>query len=176
MKKQIATNRVQNEVNALLASVENMSEAHFFQQPNPEKWSVAQNIQHLFQSSKPLVGLFGKPEMMAQFGRSSRDSRDYEEVVTLYQTALQSPPPFLTVYRHLDTEGSKEEILANYKSLTAKLLERIAQMSETDLDSCQIPHPLPLVGLLTAREFVLFTAYHTGHHHDIIKKIALSFS
>jgi hypothetical protein len=171
MEKQVVTNRIQEEVNALIGSVESMSEADFFEQPHSEKWSVAQNIQHLFQSSKPLVGLFGKPEMMEQFGRNNRSSRDYEGVVTLYQTALQSPAPFLLTYRHLNTEGSKIEMLVNYKSLTDKLLERVTQLNEADLDSYQIPHPLPLVGLLTAREFLHFTAYHTRHHHDIIERI-----
>jgi hypothetical protein len=171
MEKQAIFNRLQNAVNAVIADVEKMPEADFFQQPNPEKWSVGQNVHHLFQSSKPLVGLFGKPEFMEQYGRSNRSSRSYEEVETLYKSALQTPPPSLLTYKHLDTEGSKEEILANYRSVTAKLLERAGLLSEADLDSYQIPHPLPLVGLLTAREFLHFTAFHTRHHHDIIEKI-----
>ena len=171
MEKQAALNRIQNEVNDLIASVENVPETLFFQQPHPEKWSVGQNIQHLFQSSKPLVGLFGKPESMEQFGRSPRSSYSYEEVATRYKTALQTPPPFLLAYRHLDTEGSKADMLANYRSLTAKLLERAALFSEADLDSYQIPHPL--LGLLTVREFLHFTAFHTRHHHDIIGKLVI---
>ena len=169
MEKQGILNRIQDEVNALIASVEKISESDFFQQPHPEKWSVAQNIAHLFEVSKPLVGLFGKPELMEQFGRSNRSSQDYEGVKNTYQTALKKPIPLLLVYRHINTEGSQAEILSNYQSLTAKLLARAAQFSEADLDSYQIPHPL--LGLLTMREFLHFTAYHTGHHYDIIEKI-----
>lgn len=174
MEKQAAINRLQNEVAALIKTVENISEAHFFEQPNPEKWSIGQNITHLIESCKPLVGLFGKPELMEQWAKSTRPSQDYEGVKAQYINALKNPPPRILVYRHINTEGSKTEILNNYQSLSAKFLERINQLSDTDLDTYQIPHPL--TGLITAREFVHFTAYHTRHHHDIIEKIAGGFS
>ena len=171
MENQTLTQRLQNEVTALLKTVEKTSEQAFFKQPHAEKWSVGQNIAHLCESSKPLVSLFGKPELMEQFGRSNRTSQNYDEVMNWYQTALQAPPPRLLVYRHLDTEGSKTEILGNLQSITAKLLERVGNFSDVDLDSYQIKHPL--LGLMTAREMLHFTAYHTRHHHDIIEKIVI---
>ena len=45
------------------------SEVQFFQRPPGGKWSAAEHVQHLFVSAKPLVGLFGKPELMLQFGK-----------------------------------------------------------------------------------------------------------
>ena len=167
-------NRLQNEVDALIQTVENVSEEHFFQQPNPEKWSIGQNILHLIKSSKPLVSLLGNPESMNQWAKSNRVSQSYEGVKELYSNALKTPIPMLLVYRHLDTEGSKIEMLDVYKSVTAKLLERAALMSEADLDSYQIPHPL--ISLLTVGEFLHFTAYHTQHHHNIVEKIVSDFS
>jgi hypothetical protein len=41
-------------------------------------------------------------------------------------------------------------------------MERAAQLSDTILDEYQIPHPL--LGMLTVREFLFFTDYHTGYH------------
>ncbi len=174
MEKQAALNCLRNEVDALIQTGENVSEEHFFQQPNPEKWSIGQNILHLIKSSKPLVSLFGNPESMNQWAKSNRVSQSYEGVKELYNSALKSSPPLLSSYRHLDTEGSKTEMLDVYKSVTTKLLERAALMSEADLDSYQIPHPL--ISLLTAREFLHFTAYHTRHHHTIVEKIMNDFS
>lgn len=174
MEKQAILNRLQEEVDALIQTVENVSEEDFFQQPNPEKWSVGQNILHLTKSSKPLVSLFGNPESMNQWAKSNRKSQSYEGVKVLYDNALKSASPLLVGYRHLDTEGSKTEMLDVYKSVSDKLLERAALMSEADLDSYQIPHPL--IGLLTAREFLHFTAYHTRHHHTIVEKIMSDFS
>ena len=111
---------------------------------------------------------------MNQWAKSNRESQSYEDVKKLYANALKTPIPLLTVYRHLDTEGSKTEMLDVYKSVSTKLLERAALMSEADLDSYQIPHPL--IGLLTAGEFLHFTAYHTRHHHNIVEKIMSDFS
>ncbi len=171
MENPTLTQRLQNEVAELLKTVEKTSEEAFFKQPHAEKWSISQNITHLCESSKPLVSLFGKPELMEQFGRSNRASQSYDKVIDWYQTALQTPPPRLLVYRHLDTEGSKAEIVGNLQSITAKLLERVGNFSDVDLDSYQIKHPL--LGLMTAREMLHFTAYHTRHHHDIIAKISV---
>ena len=174
MEKQVIFNSLQNEVNAMVKSVENISDTHFFQQPYPEKWSIGQHIQHLIQSSKPLVSLFGKPELMNQWAKSDRTSRNYDEVKALYLNALQTPPPFLMVYRHVDTEGSKEEILGNIISITEKLIARASNMIQADLDTYQIPHPL--LGLLTAGEFLHFTAFHTQHHYGAIDKMIEPFS
>jgi hypothetical protein len=43
--------------------------AEAFQRPATGQWSAAENMQHLFLSVRPLVGLFGKPELMEPFGR-----------------------------------------------------------------------------------------------------------
>ncbi|MBL7815086.1 MAG: DinB family protein [Saprospiraceae bacterium] len=172
MEKQILFQRLQNEVEALVKAVENIPEADFFQQPHAEKWSIGQNVQHLIQASKPLVKLFGQPSLMEQWGKSPHPTRTYEEIKTLYDNALSQPQPLLQSYRHIDTEGSKEELLETLKSVTAKLIERAAMLSETDLDTYQMPHPLKF--MLTAGEFLHFTAYHTRHHHDIVSKIVVN--
>lgn len=174
MEKQATLNRIQTEVDALIQAVENISEEHFFQQPHPEKWSVGQNILHLIKSSKPLVSLYGNPELMNQWAKSNRASKDYEATKAMYINALQIPSPILQGYRHLGTEGSKAEMLAVFKSVTTQLIERATLLSQADLDTYQIPHPL--LGLLTAYEFLHFTAYHTRHHHDIIERVMVGFS
>ena len=173
MKNSMLTERLQNEVTALLKTAEKTPKEAFFKQLHAEKWSIGQNIAHLCESSKPLVSPFGKPELMEQFGRSSRTSQTYEDVMDMYVTALRTPPPRLLAYRHIDTEGSKTEILGNLHSISTKLLERVGNFSDNDLDIYQIKHPL--LGLMTAREMLHFTAYHTRHHHDIIEKIVVSF-
>ena len=39
------------------------SDEQFFKRPETGKWSTAEHMQHLFVSAKPLVGLFGKPDL-----------------------------------------------------------------------------------------------------------------
>jgi len=65
------------------------SNDQFFQRPTVENWSVAENVQHLILSTKPLVGLFGKRELMiANWGKSNRISLNYDVVIELYRKHL----------------------------------------------------------------------------------------
>jgi DinB superfamily len=140
------------------------SEEQFFKRPATGKWSAAENVQHLFLSVKPLVGLFGKPEMMLQFGKRNRAPMDYGQVVALYHQMLASPAAVPVVSRNsVDRlSATQAEQIANLKSIHAKFIERAATLPDDVLDNYQIPHPL--MGLLTVREFLLFTIYHEGHH------------
>jgi hypothetical protein len=161
---------IKNEVAAITETVKDLDETTFFKMPHPEKWSIAQNLVHLFQSVKGLVGLFGTPSKMDGFGKSDRSSKSYEDIKAAYQKILSVPlPPPFNGFRPIDTEGSVSEVMANFQSIHARLLERFALFSEADLDTYQIPHPV--MGLLTMREIMQFTAYHTRHHHLAIKNI-----
>ena len=140
------------------------AEEQFFKRPNTGKWSAAEHTQHLFVSIKPLVGLFGKPELMQQFGKCTRPLMHYDEVIALYHQMLSSPAAIAVVSRN-NVQGlsaTKAEQLANLHSLHQKFLERAAALSDIVLDEYQAPHPL--MGLLTVREWLFFTHYHEGHH------------
>ena len=51
---------------------------------------------------------------------------------------------------------------------TNKLCKLIENAEEEHLDIYVLPHPL--LGKLTFREMLYFTAYHVQHHHEIIKR------
>ena len=153
-------------------TIDGFSEKLFFQRPPSDKWSAAENIQHLFLSVKPLVSLFGKKDfMMEQWGKASHPSRSYNEIMTFYMDKLaQTPNIFSPITTPKELAATKEEEMQNFASINAKFLERAADLSEDDLDLYQIPHPL--LGLLTIREFLYFTDYHTIHHHHAIKAMS----
>lgn len=140
------------------------TEQHFFKRPDTGKWSAAEHTQHLFVSIKPLVGLFGKPELMLQFGKPTRAPMHYDQVVALYHQMLSSPAAKAVVTQNKvdGLSATKAEQIANLHSLHQKFLERAAALSDTVLDEYQVPHPL--IGLLTVREWLFFTHYHEGHH------------
>ena len=145
-------------------------DAHFFQRRMTDKWSVAENVEHLFLAVKPLVGLFGKPEvMLANWGKSSGRSASYDEVVARYLEKVGNVGvnAFITSPDNMAT--SKQELIENLRSINDKFLARASLFTEQELDTYQVPHPL--IGLLTCREFLYFTHYHTLRHCDTIKKL-----
>ena len=164
---------ITEKLRAAFAEVEktgnSFSEEHFFQKPATDKWSAGENIQHLFVSVKPLVGLFGKPELMLQqWGKANRASMSYETLVEAYLEKLRqggvAPAAFAP-----EVLATQAEQMENLHSINSKFLERASQLTEEVLETCQIPHPL--LGLLTVKEFLLFTIYHTGHHNETIKRL-----
>ena len=159
-----------DKLSAAFATVEktgnSFGETEFFKRPESGKWSAAEHVQHLFVSVKPLVGLFGKPELMLQFGKCTRPTMNYDRVVELYHEKLNSPAAVPIVSRN-NVEGlspKQGEQMENLHSIHSKFLDRAATLPNTILDEYQIPHPL--MGLLTAREFIFFTHYHTLHHNN----------
>ena len=61
------------------------------------------------------------------------------------------------------------DLIGNLAAVTKELTDVSEQLSEEQLDSVQMPHPL--LGLLTAREWLQFVASHTNHHFRIVEKL-----
>ncbi len=127
------------------------------------KWSAAQVADHLHRSLKPLVLAFRLPPFLLRlfFGKANRPSRGYEELVQKYQLKLAAGgragrgfvPP---------AQVDAGIALTRMTSSCAQLAARISAFSEAQLDQLILPHPL--LGKLTLREMIYFTAYHACHH------------
>ncbi len=144
-------------------------ETYYFKRPLADKWSVAENVEHLFLAVKPLVGLFGKPEiMLANWGKSNRPSGSYDQVVATYLEKVGNVGVNAFITSPDNMTDSKQELIENLKAINNKLLVRVSLFTEQELDMYQVPHPL--IGLLTCREFLYFTHYHTLRHCETIKK------
>jgi hypothetical protein len=144
-------------------------EAAFFKQSHAEKWSAAQNIVHLINSTKGIASALKDPSVLGAYGKSERPSSDFDTIKNNYRIGLAAFQAKGMPYKHLDTEGTKENLLQNFKDINQKLVARAAQLQEADFDSLQLPHPL--LGMMTLREMLYFTADHTRHHFDIVEKI-----
>ena len=146
------------------------NETAFFNKPDNGKWSVAENLQHLFLTLNPLVDLLSLPEIMLErWGSSNRVSRDYDDIVAVYLRLIGRVGTTTSRYVPKNICVSKAEEIQNYHKVCQSLLEKISTLSESELDSYQLPHPI--IGLLTLKEFLHFTKYHHEVHLETLKKL-----
>jgi hypothetical protein len=145
-----------------------LSDALFFA-PQGSAWSPAQHIRHLRKSSTPLVTALKLPRLLlrVRFGSHTGPSRGFSEIRELYRRALSAganagrfaPAPEGPV---ADPADRRREIMNAWTAVTVQLTAVVAGWSESALDRHQLPHPI--LGLLTVREMLGFTVYHTAHH------------
>lgn len=162
--------KLTEEVNAFEATLKQANNDAFFSKPD-QKWSVAENAQHLVLSGKPLNLAFTLPRFVLRmlFGTPNRKSSSYDEVVKRYQQKLKdggkSPRTFEP--GSISVNGDKEKIIARFKDTYGTLINKAQTLSEEEMENYLLPHPL--MGKLTVREMLCFTAYHVSHHHQAVK-------
>jgi hypothetical protein len=137
--------------------------------PQGTAWSPAGHVRHLQASSAPLVMALKLPRWVIalRFGRGSGRSRSFVEVRQAYLATLAGGGQagrFTPAAEPLpsDPRARRNEILNAWAAVTVDLQNVIGRWPEAALDDHRLPHPL--LGLLTVREMLAFTVYHTAHH------------
>lgn len=133
------------------------------------KWSAGQQLQHLIKSIRPVATAMGYPKILLRyFGSSSQPSRPYQELVEDYRQLLANGAKSTTTYQPGVVYGAQRPVLIEaFLKQKEKLLENLGRWSEAELDKYRLPHPL--LGKITIREMLYFTAYHTEHHLEQLK-------
>ncbi|WP_428664451.1 DinB family protein [Runella sp.] len=140
----------------------------FYFKPAENVWSAAENVQHLAQSAQPLNRLFGRPKsyFMEKWGPPNHPSQSYEAIIEAYHAALGTGRVATGVFVPMSPNPDITLLMEGFKQDYTALTDHIAQWEENEPDEYVIPHPL--LGPLTVREMLLFTAYHLRHHHQIM--------
>lgn len=149
---------------------QSLSEAEYRAAPEG-KWANGQHLDHLLRSVQPVNLAFGLPHFLPRllFGKSNRPSRTYAGLVEKYQHKLAEggrasgrfvPPPA--------DWPQREKLLAALDRQVQRLAEKTARLTETQLDTLLLPHPL--LGKLTFREMLYFTIYHAQHHRTAVER------
>lgn len=132
------------------------------------KWTAGQQLEHIHRAVNPLVLALRLPKFALRlaFGTSNRPSRDYDALVAKYHAKLAAggtasgrfvPPPVAFA----DRESLRAETLATVQ----KVCNALERFTEDDLERYILPHPL--LGKITLREMMYFTAYHVEHHQAL---------
>jgi hypothetical protein len=139
-----------------------------------DRWSPAVHIRHLARSTRPLAQALALPRwaIRLRFGRATAPSRTFDALVHDYRAALaaggQAPPAFVPrPATHTPSHDERVAILRSWDASVRQLERNATRWNERELDQLRLPHPL--LGLLTVREMLLFTVYHTAHHLRLIE-------
>lgn len=146
-----------------------LSEAQFSQQTNG-KWSVADTMQHLFLSARPVARLMAGPrDMFRQWGQPDGPSRSYAEIADLYRRTLATglKAPAALSPRSDDMHADRATVVARFVDACESLAAAAGTWSADELDRYVMPHPA--LGIVTVREMLDFMDIHTQHHLGIVQ-------
>ncbi|MDB5284458.1 MAG: DinB family protein [Bacteroidota bacterium] len=138
------------------------------------KWTTAENLEHLARATKMTTMAFTLPKFLhvLLYGKPGRTSHGYSKLVDNYEKKLEAGAHATGVYVPKKTDYTKPELLDKLKANGNKLTNALsANWSDEQLDHYQVSHPI--LGLLTVRELAYFTIYHNGHHLETIRKYYL---
>lgn len=136
------------------------------------KWNTGEHIVHLIQSENALNKALWLPKfyLKYKFGTNNRDNRTYPQIVKKYQDKLAANPGVVAnISRNMPemTLTNKSSYISKLDKEKMKLIKKFQKWTEHDLDTYLLPHPL--LGRMTIREIIIWTAYHTEHHYNILK-------
>lgn len=143
-----------------------------FRSSYENKWSPHQNLEHIRKSVQPLALAYNLPKFIIRLivGKSNRPSKTYDELVKKYTEKLNAggrasgrfvPSENISLSREVLLKKIQKHLLSISNAVEKK-------WTEEELDKYIFPHPL--LGKLTAREMLYFTAYHVQHHKAIVEK------
>ncbi|HOZ86186.1 MAG TPA: DinB family protein [Bacteroidia bacterium] len=146
----------------------NAEDYHFSYQ---NKWTAGQQLQHMILCTKSLSKAFamGVPLIIQNFGQTERAGLSQEKLSSLYTEQLlaggKAPERFVPGPAAPDDANRDTATLT---ALIKDLCSGIESLSEQELDSLLIPHPL--LDKLTLREMLYNAITHVEHHHEQTKQ------
>lgn len=137
------------------------------------KWTSGQHILHLAKSIRILNKALKTPKFLLKrkFGLCNRPVRTYDQIAERYEERLTENKERVRIFNEgLKIPGikQKERLLTTLQIQNKKLQYKINKWADTDLDTLLLPHPL--MGRMTIREIIMWTAHHTHHHTNILKE------
>ncbi len=173
-------NHAENTIEDILKQCLQMEDQLFFYKS--EQWSVAENLEHLSLSlHRSWLGLL-MPRFILKwkFGKPTRASLTYEELVEVYYNKLDSGYEPDKRYEPVvkQEKDTKEKLITRFEHASKKYLDQIRYYWEDEtIDAYQLPHPI--LGMITVRELIYFNLFHNTHHYKTIrsrKNEAIEFS
>jgi hypothetical protein len=164
----------ENIFNRFSETCNSMNDPLFFKRPE-NKWSVAENMQHLIISTNMTTLAYRLPKFLVRLigGKPNRASRTYDELKDKYYQKLADGGKASGLYipKPIEIKSGKQKLMGNWQKATVAFIAALTKnRTEKDLDNYLAKHPL--LGRITLRELCYFTIFHTEHHLQAINKIS----
>jgi uncharacterized damage-inducible protein DinB len=103
------------------------------------------------------------------FGKAKRPSKSYQDLVDKYLRKIAEGAKASGPYVPKAVPYSRKKgLLKKLLNSTESICKSLNTFSEKQLDQLIFPHPL--LGKVTLREMIYFTAYHAEHHRQSVEK------
>lgn len=166
--KDALLNEIRSQADHFVALVNDLP-AEAWEGGDVAQWGSAHHLAHLISSHKRTAQGFAARDRLPCY---EQDSRSYDEVKDAYTNALAAIPAERLQPNPIPPEvpqgWTRAEALAAFRGSLEALNTSLTPWSESDLDALALPHPL--LGPISARELLHFTAYHLEHHQAGIKR------
>ena len=143
-----------------------LSDAQWNFKPAPERWSVAQVMEHIAAAEDYLRGLTEEKVMKAP-GDSSRDVKQIDDMVLAMvpdrSHKAEAPEPLRPTNRFGSPQGALKHFLES-RAKTEAMLKSTPDLRAHAIDS-------PLGKKLDAYEWILFIAAHSDRHTKQINEV-----
>ena len=150
----------------VLEATKGLSEAQWNFKPAPDRWSVAQVMEHIAAAEDFIRDLVKEKVMMAPAGEPGRDVKKTDEGVLAMvpdrTTKAQAPEPLVPTNRFGSPDASIKHFVES-RAMTANFLKTTTGLRDHVADS-------PL-GKLDGYEFVLLIAAHSERHTKQINEV-----
>jgi hypothetical protein len=150
----------------VLEATKGLSEAQWNFKPAPDRWSVAQVMEHIAAAEDFIRDLVKEKVMMAPAGETGRDVKKTDEGVLMMvpdrTTKAQAPEPLVPTNRFGSPDASIKHFVES-RATTVNFLKTTTGLRDHVADS-------PL-GKLDGYEFVLLIAAHSERHTKQISEV-----
>jgi hypothetical protein len=150
----------------VLEATKGLSEAQWNFKPAPDRWSVAQVMEHIATSEDFIRGMLKEKVMMAPAGETGRDVKKTDDSVLAMvpdrTTKAQAPEPLVPTNRFGSPEGSIKHFVET-RTATEDFLKASTGLRDHVADSP--------IGKLDGYEFVLLIAAHSERHTKQINEV-----
>ncbi|MBF2707874.1 DinB family protein [Flavobacterium soyangense] len=136
-----------------------------FEFSHDQKWTAGQQLEHIVLCMRQILQAYSMDKKVLEqtFGRTERQGLSYETLLNIYLEKFASGGKSPERFHPKNVVTKERDMLSvSLMKIVSELCIKIEDLSDQDLNSLQIPHPL--LGNLTLQEMLYNAIYHVEHH------------